>query len=1073
MAKKLISQDLKGADPLVARLLGEEDRRQADKLIMIASESLTPAAVREAIDSSLISVYAEGYPHPRMSSSPESHLADEDWWLQHYRRYSGKRFYKGVEFADFVESLAMRRTAEAFAPPGIDPDEIYVNAQPLSGAAANNAVYEAFLVPGDKVMGMELAGGGHLTHGSPVNRSGKRYEVVSYQMDLKTGRLDYERMKILAKREKPKMIIAGYSAYPWSVNWRKMREVADAAGPDCILLADIAHTAGLVAGGCYPNPVGIVDVTSFTTHKTLCGPRAAVLISTDPEKAKALDAAVFPGEQGGPHMNTIAGIAVTMKTARTEAFQLLMNQVVENAAALAAGLEKRGVTLAYGGTDTHLVLVDLKGLTQRGGDPLSGEIASRILDLAGIVCNKNTIIGDENAYHPSGVRFGTTWLTQRGLTPQDMDAIAETIAVVLIGIQPFHYVGTRNPIGRGKIEREILAAAKSQVSELVTKCTRWPVAKPGPKPKGTFLELDGERAVFMLQEAGTANVMDLAAGENTVTRFVGPDGVALAVAAVVNCGKSRWLLAGGEEIADLHEYLADVDDGYTVFDPEQDAFSKIAGPVRLRRLGDEALKGLSRNAAAALRDAAKNAPLVREASAALDKPYFAGVAHLREEAGEAPTRRDYKYEPQTLDTRRTCLNSAHKKIKGARMVPFAGWEMPVWYDSILAEHRAVRQDVGIFDVSHMGVLDVRGVGACRFLDLVATNYVPRIEPGTAAYSYLLGPDGIAIDDILIYCLGSDHYMVIVNAANAEEDFAWLKALSTAPGRFTLDNLDPWPKLDAIAEVRDLKEEACGDDRRVDLALQGPRSRDLLTKLADSPSDRLKVRNLQKSQMATVSLAGRPMYIARTGYTGEPMGFEVYLHPDWAVEFWNAAIAEQATPCGLGSRDSLRTEAGYPLYGHEIAGKLAISPAGSGYGAFVKLHKPFFAGRASYLAAEAERKNEVVRFKVLETGSRMIHPGDPVASARGEFIGEVTSCALCPSTRSGRGGDHQIGLAYVLSKASREGSRMAIYPLPRGKKGAPEESARDKAQLGDKTVLPEYAEVLPRFRNPEDEPVDSE
>ena len=1073
MAKKLISQDLKSADPLVARLLAGEDRRQAEKLIMIASESLTPAAVRQATDSSLVSVYAEGYPHPRMSASPESHLADEDWWLQHYRRYSGKRFYKGVEFADFVESLAMRRTAEAFAPPGLDPDEIYVNVQPLSGAAANNAVYEAFLEPGDKVMGMELAGGGHLTHGSPVNRSGKRYEVVSYQMDLKTGRLDYEKMKILAGREKPRLLIAGYSAYPWSVNWRRLREVADAAGPECILLADIAHTAGLVAGGCYPNPVGIVDVTSFTTHKTLCGPRAAVLISTDTEKAAALDAAVFPGEQGGPHMNSIAGIAVAMKTARTEAFQQLMNRVVENAAALAAGLQRRGLELAYGGTDTHMVLVDLKGITQRGGDPVSGEIASRLLDLAGIVCNKNTIIGDENAYHPSGVRFGTTWLTQRGLGPEDMDAVAETIAVVLIGITPFHYVGTRNPIGRGKVERQILAAARSRVGKLVEQCSRLPAAATAPEPVGQYLELRGERAVFMLQEAGTANVMNLAEGESTVTRFIGPDGVALAVSAVVNSGKGRWLLAAGEEIGDLHEYLAEVDDGYVLFDPEQDIFSKIAGPVRLRRLGAEALKGLPKSAAAALRDAAKNAPLVHESTAALEKPYFAGVGRLRREAGEPPHRRDYRYEPEDLETRRTCLNSVHKKIKGARMLPFAGWEMPVWYDSILDEHRAVRRDAGIFDVSHMGVLDVRGTGACRFLDLVTTNYVPRIEPGTAAYSYLLGPDGLAIDDILIYCLGQDHYMVIVNAVNTEEDLAWLKALSTAPGRYKLDNLDSWPRLDAVAEVRDLKAKASGGDRRVDLALQGPRSRELLMKLADSAGDRLKVRNLQKSQLASVKLAGRPMYVARTGYTGEPMGFEVYLHPDWATEFWNAAVAEKATPCGLGARDSLRTEAGFPLYGHEIAGKLGISPAGAGYGAFVKLHKPFFVGRASYLAGEEKRKAEVIRFKLLETGSRMIHPGDPVASARGEFVGEVTSCALCPSTGSGPAGGHQVGLAYVQSKAAREGTRLALYPLPRGSKGAPEESARDKVEIGDKTVLPEYAEVLPRFRNPDDEPGDSE
>jgi glycine hydroxymethyltransferase len=352
---------------------------------------------------------------------------------------------------------------------------------------------------------------------------------------------------------------------------------------------------------------------------------------------------------------------------------------------------------------------------------------------------------------------------------------------------------------------------------------------------------------------------------------------------------------------------------------------------------------------------------------------------------------------------------------------------------------------------------------------VTTNYVPRIEPGTSAYSYLLGPDGVAIDDILIYCLGREHYMVIVNAVNAEEDLAWLRALASAPGRFKLDALDPWARLDAVADVRDLKSEAAGDDRRVDLAIQGPRSRKLLMKLADSAADRLKIRNIGKSQLTTVSLAGQPAHIARTGYTGEPMGFELYVHPDWAPAVWRAVLAEGATACGLGARDSLRTEAGFPLYGHELAGKLGISPAGAGYGAFVKLHKPFFAGRASYLAREEGRDREVVRFRVLETGSRMIHPGDPVASARGEFVGEVTSCALCPVRRGGGEVQQQVGMAYVLGKAAREGSRLAIYPLPRGKKGAPEENPRDRVRPGDRTVLPEYAEVLPRFRNPDDEP----
>ena len=1062
MPKKLISQNLEGADPLLAGLLADEDRRQADKLIMIASESITPPAVRQAADSSLISIYAEGYPHPRMSRSPEGHLADREWWLAHYRRYSGKRFYKGVEFADFVESLAIRRTAKAFAPPGIEPEGIFVNAQPLSGAAANNAVYEAFLEPGDTVLGMELSGGGHLTHGSPVNRSGKRYRAVSYR-PAGDGRLDYEAIKALAVAEKPKLLIAGFSAYPWSVDWRRLREAADAAGTGCVLLADIAHTAGLVAAGCYPNPVGIVDVTSFTTHKTLCGPRAAVLVSTDPEKAKMLDAAVFPGEQGGPHVNTIAAVAVAMRTAETQAFRNLMNAVVENAAALAAGLEKRGLKLAYGGTDTHLVLIDLKGLAPKGGEALSGEIAARILDLAGIVCNKNTIIGDENAYHPSGVRLGATWLTQRGLDAGDMDEVAAVVADVIKGIQPFSYTGNKNPIGRGKIEREVLASAKKRVARLVAKCAAYPPASPAPAPapRGEFLELAGERANLMLQEAGTANVMEVEPGASIVTSFLSKEGNALAVAVAARSGRDRWLLAAGGEVGDLYEYLLDLSDGYVLFDPGQDIFSKVAGPVRVLRVGAEALKDLPGAAASALRDAAKNAPLENEVSAAPEKPYFAGIAKVRARLKKPPKRKQYKYKPEDLPVRRSCLYEEHKKIKGARMVPFAGWEMPVWYTSIGREHAAVRESAGIFDVSHMGVLEVKGPGACRFLDLITTNYIPRIEPGTAAYAYLLAPSGLAIDDILIYCVAREKYMVVVNAVNAEEDFAWLKALSENPGRWALDDLDSWPRLDAVAGVRNLKDPAAEGEQRVDVAIQGPGSLELLEKLADSPADRRRVRNLIRNDFVTVSLTGVPMYVSRTGYTGEAVGYECYLHPDWAPKLWSAALEAGATPCGLGARDSTRTEAGLPLYGHEISGKLGISPAGAGYGAFVKLHKPFFAGRASYLDSEKGREREIVRFEMVETGARAIHPGDPVASARGEMIGEVTSCVLV--------GERQVGMAYVLSRAAREGARLAVYPLPRGKKPAPEERPRDKVELGDKTVLPEYATVLSRFPEPLAEP----
>ncbi|MEA1963565.1 MAG: hypothetical protein U9O41_00290, partial [Candidatus Aerophobetes bacterium] len=297
-----LEADLFRVDPDIHRMIDFEVARQIQKIILIPSESICPKPVREALSSPFTNLYAEGYPPLRMSEeNNEKVLLDFNYQLTHYRRYSDRRFYKGVEFADFVESLAQRRIAKCFATDKVSADKIFVNVQPLSGAAANNAVYASFIKPGDTIMGMSLSHGGHLTHGSEFNRSGKYYNVISYEVDLESGKLNYDAIKDLASQYKPKIIIAGYSAYPWSVDWEKFREIADSAG--AFLFADIAHVAGMVVAGVYPNPVGFADVITFTTHKTLCGPRGAVILTTDREKANLIDEAVFPGEQGGPHIN--------------------------------------------------------------------------------------------------------------------------------------------------------------------------------------------------------------------------------------------------------------------------------------------------------------------------------------------------------------------------------------------------------------------------------------------------------------------------------------------------------------------------------------------------------------------------------------------------------------------------------------------------------------------------------------------------------------------------------------------------------------------------------------------------
>ena len=445
-------------DPDVAELIRHETARQQDKLIMIPSESTAPFAVRDALSSSFHNLYAEGYPLANTRHMTQAQILDYDQRLPEFRRNADQRYYKGTEYVNILEALARRRAAEVFQGNGFSPDELYVNVQPLSGAPANNAVYSALLDVGDTVMGMDLIMGGHLTHGSPVNRSGINYNIVSYSINPATKKLDYEQMMQLALEHKPRLIIGGFSSYPYAADWDEYRKIADAAG--AYLLADVAHVAGLIAAGVYPNPVGIADVVSFTTHKTLNGPRGAVLITHRANLARKLDRAVFPGEQGGPHINAMAGLAVALRLATTEQFRDLQAQTLVNAERLAAKLEQRGFRLPHGGTDTHLLLLDCKSIVGADGTQLSGDIAARILDLAGVVVNRQTIPGDASALRPSGIRLGTTWLTQRGISASQIDQLGDIIADVLDACLPFSLTGRIRPLARAKVDFDVLQDAQ-------------------------------------------------------------------------------------------------------------------------------------------------------------------------------------------------------------------------------------------------------------------------------------------------------------------------------------------------------------------------------------------------------------------------------------------------------------------------------------------------------------------------------------------------------------------------------------------------------------------------------------
>jgi len=783
---RYLEATLSRVDRDISTIIDFEVSRQIQKIVLIPSESICPKPVREALGSPFSNLYAEGYPSSRMSEeNDEKTLLDFDYQLAHYRRYSDRRFYKGVEYADFVEALAQRRVAQLFATDRVSTDKIFVNVQPLSGAAANNAVYAAFLEPGDTIMGMSLSHGGHLTHGSEFNRSGKYYSVISYEADPRDGKLNYDTIKDLASQHRPEIIVAGYSAYPWSVDWKKFREIADGVG--AILLADIAHVAGMVVAGVYPNPVGFADVISFTTHKTLCGPRGAVILTTTREKAELIDEAVFPGEQGGPHINKMAAMAVTFKIAGTREFKRLQERIVENAKALASSLAKKGLKIAYGGTDTHLLLVDLNAIESETGFPLKGEIAARILDLCGLVVNKNTIPGDETAAEASGIRLGTPWVTQRGFGKKEMDKIAELIHRILLNIHPFTYKGLTGDLPRGKIDLDIIDEVRKEVSELIReKEAKIPesdlVKQESRREKNSsmgVLKISGERAKPFLQEVSTADIAKLKSGEATSSLFLDSEGKLIDHVSILrlpsdNKGKDHYLvMTSPSKTQRVRLWLEGLSNGYIIFDP-QDIFAKIQGPVVVEDLKEskdlrEHLR-LKEKARPAKGEKGKidGLSLYKDFPSYFDlsKCYFIGQKLFSQNNIPLGVRKEEFHYQDKEKVQRSFLFKEHSKL-GAKLVQFAGWEMPILYTSIAEEHKAVRETAGLFDVSHMGVLEVSGEDAADFLDAVSTNYVRWLKVGESQYSFLLDPDGNVIDDIMIYRRAKEKYMIVCNAANQD------------------------------------------------------------------------------------------------------------------------------------------------------------------------------------------------------------------------------------------------------------------------------------------------------------------
>jgi glycine hydroxymethyltransferase len=1087
----LFREDLFELDPAVAHLIDLEKERQARKLIMIPSESSSPGAVREALGSALMNIYAEGYPNPEMRWLNEEEILDYEHHLAHYRRYGDQRYYRGVEYADVIESLARRRCAQAFATDSISPDQIYVNVQPLSGAPANVAVQQALLKPGDTMMALSLAHGGHLTHGSPVNLSGQLYDVVSYHVNERTELLDYDEIEGLAVENRPRMIIAGYTSYPRQPNWAKFREIADRVG--AYLLADISHVAGMVVAEAYATPVGYADVITFTTHKTLCGPRGACILTTDPQLAQKIDHAVFPGLQGGPHVNKFAAIATAFRLAQSEQFHSLQHQIVANARALARALTGHGLRVPCGGTDTHLLLLDCKTVRGRDGTPLMGGVTATILDLIGIVVNKNTIPGDRSAAHPSGIRFGTPWVTQRGLREHEMEQIASIVARAMKAVEPFAYKTVSGPAYRGKIPFEVLETLRLEATKLADQasidfqlpCSGYPHHCLVPelrerKERYGLIEVEGNAAAAFVEKITPRDVDDLKHAEWRKIALLDRTGQVLSSALIQRSGfgHSRYRLVVPSDAAQrVVAWLRHLSDGYVLFD-DQDVKAKLPGPVVVRDLGpadDIMLEQVEAGLDEIALPEAFSPPLSK-------KPYFIGLSATGYDEPSGETRPAFDFaefggREAAEALRRTPLHDWHVE-HGATMAPFAGWRMPLWYTSIGDEHRAVRGSAGLFDVSHMGVLEASGAHAAYFLNLVTTNDVTALrpmdfgpgesEPGEAQYGYLLRPDGGVIDDLFIYRLSPARYMLVVNAANAKKDWAWLQAVNA--GHVRIDEGRPWARPSFQAVLRDLHDPAQSYALLGDLALQGPRSRDILLALIEAGASsnaaaelRRRLLMLKRSEVIEAHIPSSratggmfDLIIARTGYTGESMAFEIFVHPEVMETLWRQLLEVGAPfglrPVGLGARDSLRIEAGLPLYGHELAGPLDLRPSDAGFEGYIKLHKPFFVGRRAAIEYARERKMEVVRFRIEEKGVRVPKQGDAVADGRGRVIGQITSCAQDTE-------GFLVGLAYIDERNAKVGEELNIFPRPTREAW---DKPYEKLEVGDRLVVHSEATVISRF-----------
>lgn len=1117
-------------DPWLATLLEREEQRQFRQICLGAASSLCLPAVKEAQASVFSNIDAEGYPPKRMAQAGWEHLLDLDEQLAYYARYGDPRSNKGTELANVVEVVAQRRASAAFSTAwanhsdiSVNAADIHVNLQCPTGSLANAAVFEALLKPGDVVLSMNLVDGGHLTHGSPLHRSGKTYRIVHYGVDPSTQQLDYNQIRDLAQHYCPKLIVGGASSYPWAIDWKKFRQIAEETEPRPYILADISHPAGLVIAGLIPNPIGYADVVTFTTHKTLCGPKGAAILSTDHTIAQSIDRAVFPGLQSAPVFQQIVALAVAFEIARTQEFKLLQNKIAENARLFYQHLAYLGIPIAFGGTNTHIVVADVGKIPIFTKQRLSGEVVTRILERIGITCSSTTIPGDRHAALASGIRLGTTWISQLGYGETEVRELASIIAEICKGIKPYRYFGLRRETLGGKVREELLRSASKRVREILKKSSEH---VPGTSPQkaregGNYGEaqfiaplqahpatgkveiwdlrnwsealiVTGERATNFLQSIISRDIFDLKKGEVIPALVLKPNGekrLNVLVCALPGEPHPRFLLVFQRNPeTNFCDWLHMLSDGHVEVE-RGDPFITIDGPVIIKGVdswyfdqaamgevllaGDEALSllggtlevGNSRSLRVveipfgghtlfgirtltahntAIWKIIGTQPILSELLAILskkyqvrtpddaqtraelfggkpeivssvlafaasgtgiepgvdalityNKPYFIGQTALPKKAGLDKKRFSFDKMDSWIarvaqapgnSSKPSPFSSCHE-ASGAIFTEFADFQLPLYYTSADQEHQHVRKYAGLFDLSYKVLLGFRGQGSERFLDLALTEHIPQLRAGGSCRACILRPEGPIISHCILYRVASDYFIMELDPFKAQMVESWLRAVAARD--VMIDPARPGIEVDRSCSITNLR---TGPDPLTVLALQGPKSTAIMQHLLKENKSRHILNNLSKGQIIELSFSGIVGWLACRGYTGEPVGYEIFVPPSQAEFLWNALMDagfdDSLSPIGLSAADSLRIEAGLPLYGKELAGPYHVSPMEAGFGSCIKLHKPFFIGRHSMLSYSPSRR--LVRLRAEIDATDVTKLESTIHDDAGKIIGVTTS-----------------------------------------------------------------------------------